>query len=90
MKRPPLPVIRFPQGMFPDVRKLLLADREREAFALLLGRRTVVDGLCVIKVVEVVHPAPEDYEGRSLMSLRLKRDFVLLDADERADHIWID
>lgn len=76
MNRSPLPVIRFPQGMFPEVRKLLLADREREAFALLLGKRTVVDGLCVIKVVEVVHPAPEDYEGRSLMSLRLKREFV--------------
>ncbi|MCB0627380.1 MAG: ThiF family adenylyltransferase [Saprospiraceae bacterium] len=76
MKTSPLPVIRFPQGMFPEVRKLLLADREREAFALLLGRRTVVDGLCVIKVVEVVHPAPEDYEGRSLVSIRLKREFV--------------
>jgi len=76
MKKSLVPVIRLPQGMFPELRKLLLAEREQEAFALLLGKSTVVDSLCVIKVVEVVHPAPDDYEGRSLMSIRLKREFV--------------
>ena len=76
MKKSVPPVIRFPQGMFPELRHLLLADLERETFALLLGKRTVVDDLCVIKVVEVVHPAPDDYDGQSLMSLRLKREFV--------------
>jgi len=70
------PVIRFPQGMFPELRNSLIADLERETFALLLGKRTVVDDMCVIKVVEVVHPAPDDYDDQSLMSLRLKREFV--------------
>lgn len=76
MKKPAPPVIRFPQGMFPELRHRLLADLERETFALLLGKRTVVGDLCVIKVVEVIHPAPDDYDGRSLASLRLKREFV--------------
>jgi len=70
------PVIRFPQGMFPELRNRLIADLERETFALLLGKRTLVGSLCVIKVVEVVHPTPDDYDGQSLMSLRLKREFV--------------
>jgi molybdopterin/thiamine biosynthesis adenylyltransferase len=70
------PSIRFPQGMFPELRNSLIADLERETFALLLGKRTVINDLCVIKVVEVVHPAPDDYDGQSRMSLRLKREFV--------------
>ncbi|MBN8633511.1 MAG: ThiF family adenylyltransferase [Rhodobacterales bacterium] len=76
MKKSALPVIRFPQGMFPELRHRLLADLERESFALLLGKRTVVDDHCVIKVVEVVHPTRDDYDGQSLASLRLKREFV--------------
>lgn len=62
--------------MFPELRNSLIADLERETFALLLGKRTIVDDMCVIKVVEVVHPAVDDYDGQSLMSLRLKREFV--------------
>jgi len=76
MKSSEPPVIRFPQGMFPELRHRLLADLERESFALLLGKRTTVGDLCVIKVVEAVHPAPDDYDGQSLVSLRLKREFV--------------
>jgi molybdopterin/thiamine biosynthesis adenylyltransferase len=70
------PLIRFPQGMFPELRNRLLAERDRETFALLLGKRTVADSLCVIRVVEIVHPGTEDYEAQNLMSLRLKREFV--------------
>lgn len=76
MKRMIQPLIRFPQGMFPELRNRLLADLEREAFALLLGKRTVVDGLCVIRVVEIVYPTPDDYDAQGLTSLRLKREFV--------------
>lgn len=76
MKRIAAPLIRFPQGMFPELRNRLLADLEREAFALLLGKRTVVDGLCVIRVVEIVYPTPDDYDAQGLTSLRLKREFV--------------
>jgi molybdopterin/thiamine biosynthesis adenylyltransferase len=70
------PLIRFPQGMFPELRNRLLVDRDRETFALLLGKSTVTNGLCVIRVVEIVHPSTEDYEAQNLMSLRLKREFV--------------
>jgi molybdopterin/thiamine biosynthesis adenylyltransferase len=76
MKQSFPPLIRFPQGMFPELRNTLIADLERETFALLLGRRTAIGDLIVIKVMEVVYPTPEDYEGQSLMSLRLKREFV--------------
>lgn len=82
------PLIRFPQGMFPELRSRLLAERERETFALLLGKRTVAEGLCVIRVVEIVHPGPEDYDAQSLMSLRFKREFVykqLVRMQERED-----
>lgn len=70
------PLIRFPQGMFPELRSRLLGERDRETFALLLGKRTVADGLCVIRVVEIVYPGPDDYDAQSLTSLRLKREFV--------------
>lgn len=82
------PLIRFPQGMFPELRSHLLAERDRETFALLLGKRTVAHGLCVIRVVEIVHAGPDDYDAQSLMSLRLKREFVyqqLVRIQERDD-----
>lgn len=69
-------VIRFPQGMFSDLRTRLLQDKDHEAFALLLGKRTTLGNLSIIKVTEVCLPGPEDYEEQSLCSLRLKREFV--------------
>jgi molybdopterin/thiamine biosynthesis adenylyltransferase len=82
------PLIRFPQGLFPELRNRLLQESDRETFAQLLGKRTVADGLCVIRVVEAIYPSPEDYDTQSLMALRLKRDFVfrqLVRMQERAD-----
>lgn len=82
------PLIRFPQGVFSELRSQLLGEGDRETFALLLGKRTAADGLCVIRVVEIVHPGPKDYCAQSLMALRLKREFVydqLLRMQERGD-----
>lgn len=69
-------VIRFPQGMFSDIRARLLQDKDREAFAMLLGRRTTVGNQSIIKVTNLCLPGPEDYEDQSLCSLRIKREFV--------------
>ena len=63
--------IRFPQGIFPELRHRLLADPSREAFALLFGQYHQVGDQTLIKVVAVRHPGPEDYEGQGLDHFRL-------------------
>lgn len=70
------PIIRFPQGLFPELRHRLLDGQECETFALLLGKCTAADGHMVVRVGEVILPRSDDYSGRSVASLRLKREFV--------------
>lgn len=80
--------IRFPQGMFPTVRRNLLADPSREAFALLYGQCHRVGDQTVIKVVESHYPRSEDYEGQASAHLRLQRQYVydrLVEMQQRAD-----
>ena len=68
--------IRLPHGLFPELRSRLLDGQAKESFALLLGKRVSKDGLTTIRIGEAIHPAPEDYTGRSIASLRLNREFV--------------
>jgi len=68
--------IRFPQGLFPELRNRLLQDQSREAFALLFGKRCTVDGHTVIKVVSAHYPQAEDYDSQGLTHLRLKREYI--------------
>lgn len=80
--------IRFPQGIFPELRHRLLADPGREAFALLFGQYHQVGDQTLIKVVAVRHPGPEDYEGQGLAHLRLRREYVydcLVEMQQRGD-----
>ena len=80
--------IRFPQGIFPELRHRLLADPSREAFALLFGQYHQVGDQTLIKVVAVRHPGPEDYEGQGLAHLRLRREYVydrLVEMQQRGD-----
>lgn len=80
--------IRFPQGMFPELRHNLLADPSREAFALLFGQYHKVGDCSLIKVVAIRHPGPGDYEGQGLAHLRLRREYVydrLVEMQQRGD-----
>lgn len=70
------PIIRFPQGLFPELRHRLLQDKSREAFALLIGQRTTVGEHTVIKVIGAYYPAAEDYENQSIASLHLKKEYI--------------
>lgn len=70
------PIIRFPQGLFPELRHRLLQDKSREAFALLIGQRTTVGEHTVIKVVGAYYPEAEDYENQSIVSLRIKKEYI--------------
>lgn len=80
--------LRFPQGLFAALRQQLLADIERESFALLFGQLHRVGPHTLIKIVDVCHPSPEDYESRSLAHLHLRREYVyarLVEMQRRGD-----
>lgn len=80
--------LRFPHGLFAALREQLLADIERESFALLFGQLHRVGPHTLIKIVDVCHPRPEDYESRGLAHLHLRREYVyerLVEMQRRGD-----
>ncbi|WP_200388275.1 ThiF family adenylyltransferase [Thiocapsa imhoffii] len=80
--------LRFPQGLFAALREQLLADTERESFALLFGQRHRINTRTMVKIVDVCHPRPEDYESRGLAHLHLRREYVydrLVEMQRRGD-----
>ncbi len=70
------PLIRFPQGMFPALRKHLLDDLSQEAFALLLGKRITAGDQTIIKVTAVHYPTQADYISQGYAHLSLKKEYV--------------
>jgi len=70
------PLIRFPQGMFPELRKQLLADLSQEAFALLVGKRTTAGDQTIIKITAVHYPTSADYISQGYAHLKLKKEYV--------------
>jgi len=74
--RPATASIRFPQGIFANLRNNLLEDLSKEAFALLFGKTERLGKSHIIKVVGVRYPGPADYEGRGQAHLRLKREYI--------------
>jgi molybdopterin/thiamine biosynthesis adenylyltransferase len=68
--------IRFQHRSFSALRDRLLADLANEHWAILLGKKTVVDGLTIITVNVVLYPGPDDYERQGVTFLELKREFV--------------
>ncbi|MBV5310269.1 ThiF family adenylyltransferase, partial [Chromatium okenii] len=85
----PLPTsLRFPQGLFSELRERLLNDLDQEHFALLLGQRELVGELTIIKIVAVRYPTAEDYTSQGRAHLRLKREYiyrVLVEMQQRSD-----
>jgi len=70
------PLIRFPQGMFPELRKHLLNDLSQEVFALLFGKRITAGGQTIIKVTAVHYPTQADYISQGHAHLRLKKEYI--------------
>lgn len=80
--------LRFPQGLFAELRGRLLDDLNQESFALLFGRRETAGKSTIVKVVAARYPRPEDYASQGLAHLRLKREYVyrvLVDMQQRGD-----
>lgn len=72
----PTASIRFPQGAFGDLRAELLDDTSRESFALLLGKREAAGPRHIVRVRDVLHPAPDDYRSQGIAHLGLEKAFV--------------
>lgn len=80
--------IKFKNQDFGKLRERLLADSSREYYACLLGKRQVVDNLCVITVADIYFVDAEYYQGQSVASLRVSGEFLrerLLEIERRMD-----
>ena len=81
-------VIKFKNQDFGKLRAHLLADSSREYYACLLGKRNVVDNLCVITVADIYFADAEYYRNQSVAALRVSGEFLrerLLELDRRID-----
>jgi molybdopterin/thiamine biosynthesis adenylyltransferase len=80
--------IRFKLGELSSLRKTLLKDSSREAFAILLAKRERVGDLEVFTVIETLFPKKSDYENQNLTFLRIGEQFImnaLREVQERFD-----
>jgi molybdopterin-synthase adenylyltransferase len=80
--------IRFPQSLFPALRRRLLADPTREAFAVLFAQRHSIAGATIYRVVDVHYPRANDYDSRGQAHLRIHRAYIrerLAEVQHRAD-----
>lgn len=80
--------IRFKQGDLQILRESLLDESPKEAFAILLAKSEKVNGLRVIKVLDVKRAGVHDYQSQSKMRIELHKGFirnVLVEATSRLD-----
>ncbi|MDR1658306.1 MAG: ThiF family adenylyltransferase [Deltaproteobacteria bacterium] len=75
MKKPEC-IIRFPQGKLLELRRELLKDSSREAFAVLIGKKREIGEHCIIVVGDVYYPQPSEYINQSRTQLRMKKSFI--------------
>ena len=81
-------VIKFKNQDFSRLRNKLLADLSREYYACLLGKRQIVDDLCIITVADIYFVDAEYYQNQSVAALRVSGNFLrerLLELDRRID-----
>ncbi|MBO4780684.1 MAG: hypothetical protein J5497_08615, partial [Selenomonadaceae bacterium] len=84
----PRVLIKFKNQDFARLRAKLLADSSHEYYACLLGKKQVVEDLCVITVADIYFADAEYYCGQSVTSLRVSGDFLrerLLELERRID-----
>ena len=80
--------IKFKNQDFARLRSKLLADSSREYYACLLGKRQLVENLCIITVADIYFADAEYYQNQSVASLRVSGNFLrerLLEIDRRID-----
>ena len=80
--------IKFKNQDLAKLRHSLLSDLSREYYACLLGKRNIIDNLCIITVHDIYFPDAEFYKNQSGASLRVSGDFLrerLLEIDKRLD-----
>lgn len=68
--------IRFKQGQLTLLREIMLEDLSNEYFAQVLGKAELVNGVLIIKAVEIRTPENGDYNSQSSHHLDVKKDFV--------------
>lgn len=70
-------LIRFPQGMFANLRDALLADRSREQFGIIMARKEIApDGREVFVAQDAIVAGDLDLEASSLYSVRPRKEFI--------------
>ena len=86
--RGPEVVIKFKNQDFGRLRTKLLADSSREYYACLLGKRQIIETLCIITVADIYFVDADYYQNQSVASLRVSGEFLrerLLEIDRRID-----
>ena len=66
----------------------LLADSSREYYACLLGKKQIIDELCIITVDDIYFADSQYYRNQSVAALRVSGEFLrerLLELDRRID-----
>lgn len=84
----PLPLIRFPQGLFSDLCSRLLSDLSHESFAQLLAKREQAGDQIVLTVRQLLSAKRTDYLSRGEAHLQLDKDYIhacLVDLTQRLD-----
>lgn len=80
--------IRFKNQELRNLRERMLADKSKEYYACLLGKRQDIGDLCVITVKDVRFPEAENYKRQAGAALRVSGEFLrntLLEIEERID-----
>ncbi|WP_037355330.1 ThiF family adenylyltransferase [Selenomonas sp. FC4001] len=80
--------IRFKNQDLRNLREQMLADKSKEYYACLLGKRWDIGDLCVITVKDVRFPEAESYKQQAGAALRVSGEFLrdtLLEIESRID-----
>ncbi len=69
-------IIKFRNGDLRMLRDRLLEDLSHEYFAILLGKKQSIGGKSIITIHDIKIPGDRDYNGQSVASLNIKKDFI--------------
>ena len=65
MNQKPTCIIKFKDGDFSRLRKVLLADLTKETFAALIGKYEIADGVHFINVYDIIYAPLQGYKTRN-------------------------
>jgi molybdopterin/thiamine biosynthesis adenylyltransferase len=81
-------IIKFKHGDLDYLRREVLSDLSNEQFAILLGKREILEEYTFINIIDVKFLENEDYLDQSLTHLNLNKKFIhehLVEIKERVD-----